>query len=788
MGIRGAAFCDSKSHAAGFAIRVVVAHMLLLGTASQAAENAFGPDGLAALSIEELGNIKVTAQKREENLQQVPISIVAVSGATLEKSSVRDIRDLPRLVPNFMINQAAQSPGLRMAIRGVGTFGNSAIEPSVAPFLDGIYVPRSGMIFGSFLDLEAIEVLRGPQGTMFGRNASMGALVLRTAQPADILSGSVKTEAGSGNRYRLEANANVPLSDRVSTRIAVLGQAFGGYWHNMMGGGDLRKLDQVAGRASIKVKLTDALTWTVRGEYAASDGSEYPNFKLDYRSLTQAGVARLTAAFGTNVPTTNLYGANNNVYFPPDAQGHDDQWSATSELSWTSASGFTMKLLNAYRDWRNRSIDPGTSFLPVPIVARDAYYDSASHSHELQFLTPKGDLLDGRFDAVSGVYYYREAYGVGEANTALEQYCPLIVATLSPALLPSCTAGPALLTKSRFRQVTESVAVYVEGHTEILPGLEVTTGVRWTDERKTGSFVQAVPNAAGAVLRGAENTALRFARDRVTWKAGLSWRPNDDMMLFSTVSTGYKSGGFNSAASATALGLRRIYGPESTTNYEVGAKTAWLGNRLIVNATLYRVDIDGYQDRSFDGIGFIVRNVGSLRHQGAELEIQAQADRNLGVYVSLAYLDSGFTSYPNASNLPGIPGTRDLTNGYAHYAPKWSGTVGLEFADETWSIPWTLRADAVFRSTANIGTAVDDNPQTLQKGYALLNARLTLGSRDQHWLFAVFGENLTDKGYSSNAFYQTFDTVFGLRTAGMTGVRQTIGNPRTFGASVTRRF
>src|SRR5262249_54941564 len=156
------------------------------------------------------------------------------------------------------------------------------------------YVPRSGMIFGSFLDLEAIEVLRGPQGTMFGRNASMGALVLRTVQPTDTLSGSVKAEAGSGNRYRLEANSNVPLSDRVSTRIAVLGQAFGGYWHNTMGGGDLKKLDQVAGRASVKVKFNDALTWTARGEYAASDGSQYPNFKLDYRSVPPAGLARMT--------------------------------------------------------------------------------------------------------------------------------------------------------------------------------------------------------------------------------------------------------------------------------------------------------------------------------------------------------------------------------------------------------------------------------------------------------------------------------------------------------------
>lgn len=687
-------------------------------------------------------------------------------------------------MPNFSVEQAAQAPGLRISIRGVGTFGNSAIEPSVAPFLDGVYMPRSGMMFASFLDIEAIEVLRGPQGTMFGRNASMGALVLRTVQPSDISSSAVKAEAGSGSRYRLEANANAPLSDRVSARIAVLGEAFGGYWNNTLGSGDLKKLNQGAGRASVKVKINDALTWTARGEYAAYGGSQYPNFKLDYRSVPPAGLARMNAVFGANIPTTDLYGKDNNVYLPPNARNDDHQWAATSELSWVSASGFNIKLLDSYRDWRNRSIDAGTSFLPVPITARDAYFNSASHSHELQFLTAK----TAAFDAVAGLYHFHETYRVGEANTALGQYCSLIVAASNPALVSPCATGPALLTDSRFRQATDSTAAYAEGHTRILPDFEIITGLRWTNESKTGSFVQTVPNAAGVILRGAENTPLRFARNRLTWKAGASWRLDSDAMLYATVSTGYKSGGFNSAGSAIVLGQRRIYGPETTTSYESGANTAWLDNRLIVNAALYRMEIDGYQDRSFDGISYVVGNVGSLRHQGAELETQARVDAHLRLNLGLAYLDSRFTSYPNASTLPGIPGARDLTGGHAHFAPKWSGTAGLEYADEIQSLPWSLRTDLAFHSASNVGTSVDNNPQTLEKGHALLNARLTLGSRDQRWAVALFGENLTGARYSSVSFYQTYDTVLALRASGATGVRQTIGAPRTFGLSLTRRL
>lgn len=469
-----------------------------------------------------LEEIIVTAQKREERIQDVPISIVAMSAATLENANIRDVKDLPRLVPNFSIQRAAQTTGLRIAVRGIGTFGNSAIEPSVAPFLDGIYMPRSGIVFASFLDIDTLEVLRGPQGTMFGRNASMGALVLRSAQPRDAFAAMVKAEAGSGGRARLETMANVPVSENTAVRVAGLGQKFRGYWRNALGGAELTGLDQLTGRVSMKSAFGDALTWTARVEGADFSGAEYPNLKLDYRSVSANGRAALTRAFGADVPDADLYNRRNNAYYPPSAGNRDKQWAASSTVLWTLQSGLEVRLLDGYRDWRNRIIDGGTAFLPLPAVQRDATFTSASQSHELQLLTPRKAWLGGRFDAVAGVYHFHERYGVGETNIGLDRFCTLIVANLAPALAPSC--APGVITVGRFEQTTHSTALYAEGHTLLTQTIEMITGIRWTGERKSGRFTQDVPQAAGTVLRGAENTSLAMSHSQVNWRVGVNWR------------------------------------------------------------------------------------------------------------------------------------------------------------------------------------------------------------------------------------------------------------------------
>ena len=180
--------------------------------------------------------IVVTAQKRSEDVQDVPISIVALGSEKLAQANILNVQDLPRLATNFTATRSGQIAGLRLAVRGIGAPGNTATEPSVAAFVDGIYVPRPGSVIGSFLDIDGVEILRGPQGTLFGRNASVGALSFRTAQPRDEFSGQIGAEIGNGDRYKLSGHVNVPLSENVAVRFAGQGSWLGGYWHNRLDG------------------------------------------------------------------------------------------------------------------------------------------------------------------------------------------------------------------------------------------------------------------------------------------------------------------------------------------------------------------------------------------------------------------------------------------------------------------------------------------------------------------------------------------------------------------------
>jgi iron complex outermembrane recepter protein len=179
------------------------------------------------------GEIVVTAQKRSESVQKVPISIAAFNGESLEKANVATVLDLGRVATNFQTVRSSNTGSTRIGIRGVGSLANTLIEPSVAVFLDGVYVPRSGAILGAFLDIDGVEVLRGPQGTLFGRNASVGALSLRSATPKSEFSGEVAGEVGSFDRYKLSGHVNLPLGENVAVRVAGMGQWYKGPWQNL---------------------------------------------------------------------------------------------------------------------------------------------------------------------------------------------------------------------------------------------------------------------------------------------------------------------------------------------------------------------------------------------------------------------------------------------------------------------------------------------------------------------------------------------------------------------------
>lgn len=731
----------------------------------------------------EIGDIVVTAQKRAENVQNVPISVAAFGAATLEQSHITAVVDLPKLTPNFNVSRGQQVASIGLRIRGVGAAGSTATEPSVATFVDGVYVPRPGALFASFLDIQGVEVLRGPQGTLFGRNASVGAVSLRTGTPGDRFAADLKAEAGTGDRYRLEGAVDIPVAGDVSLRVAGIAGWFNGYWHNDQTGKSFGGQDNQAVRATLKVKPWSNVTWLVRGEYTHIRGDGFPMEDLLPETVPAAKRAVLQQRLGGVLPDFNPYNKSTNEYI--DSRLRDRQWAVSSDLTIDTAGDFALRLVDSYRDWHNRQRDADVTFMPIPILARDGEFSSGSQSHELQIISPKDKLLGGKLDFVAGLYYFRERFAIGEQLSLFDNLCNLV-----GPLRATCLAGPlARATDLQFRQTVNSYAAYGQATYRILPSLELTLGGRYTKDDKDGTFVQVARNPVAArIIRAPENDVLKTDGGKFTYRINLSWHPAERVMLFANYSTGYKSGGFNSGGGNIVLGQSRVFRPENVKDYEAGIKSTFLDRAVQLNATLFRTDINGFQDRAVNGTSFIVRNAGNLRQQGVEFDSILALVKGFRLNGSVAYLDSEFTSYAGAPNLPGLPGSQNLTGKRATFSPRWSGAVGAQYDGTLSRLSWSLRSDLSFNSKQNIGQVTDNNPQEVEPGHALLGARLTLYGPDRLWSVAIFGDNLTDKRYCTQRQYQTIDTAFGLQNAGSTATRCFLGDPRTIGVAVTKHL
>jgi len=745
----------------------------------------------------EMEEIIVTAQKRVESVQDVPLSVAAFSGKTLENAGVTSVLELPRLVPNMTITRAAQTANVRLTIRGIGAAGNSAIDPSVGTFVDGIYVPRPGALFASFNDMAGVEVLRGPQGTLFGRNATVGGILFRTADPSDYFGATVEAQAGNYGKQKYTAMLNLPVGERLAFRLSGLYDSIDGWAENRLDGKTFGSRDTTAGRLAMKWDITDNLNWTVKVDVSEIGGDGVVEQEIDPNTLTTASRTRLNLITGGNPPDLNdPFDRKSNQRIIGDLD--DSQWGVASNLTWDLAGDFTVRFLAGYRDWENTQYESDTIYMPLDLVARTGGYDSTSQSYELQLLSPVDQLLGGRLDFVAGLYYFQEDLFIGETLDLGANFCGLLPA----AQRPICNASQPKLGASNldFDQDATNYAIYAQGNIGITETLDLVLGGRWTKDEKDGSFVQTVANpfVVAARLRAPENTPLKTDDDQFTYRVGLNWRPNDDLLGFASYSTGYKSGGFNSGAGSTALGQKRVFEPEDSENIEFGVKSTLADGRAHLNATLFRMDLNDFQDRAFDGTSFNVINAGNLRQQGLELDGDVLIDDILRVVGALGYLDSEFTKYPNASCLP-YPAqqnpncVQDLKGERAAWSPKWSGSLGTQLEGDLGigNLGYLFRADISFTGDMRVSAINDGNPQGEQDGVTQLSARFNvLFGKDRNWTVSVFGDNLTDAGYCSTKFYQPLDNTMGLRDpkSGGSVMRCQVAPPRTYGVSLKAEF
>ncbi len=707
----------------------------------------------------------------------MPISISAYSGEFLEELGLKTLEDVARLAPNFYISNSSQQTNNRIVIRGVGSVGNSGIEPSVGVFIDGVYYPRPGSVIGTMLDVKLVEVLRGPQGTLFGRNTPMGALNITTNNPTSEFEGLFELGYGNYNALEVGAMASGPLGDTIGGRIAIKYLDRDGYGENTFNGEDFGARDDLVIRGKLSFDFSDNFSLLLTADYAEIN-AEGTAIELLNDTASPVFNATLNALFGQNAQTEDSYDWIINQDHRD--QLNDEQYGFSADLNYDFSNGIRLRSITAYRDWQ-ASVFESAIRIPTHILPRITDYETTTFSQEFQLISAGGETIDW----LAGLFYYDETYDIVQAFDAGDTYCvPVVFVIAGPEAAGACLAFPQdRFAESFFDQDLQSLAAYGQATWNISYAWSITLGGRWTDDTKDGDFVQQITNPFAGLVRAPE-TVLDMERDdsKFTYFTNASWFVNPDTMLFATYSTGYKSGGFNSEGGAVPLNQKRIFGPEETTNYELGIKSNLLNNTMTANVTAYRTDLEDFQDRLFDGLSFVVVNAGEVRQQGIEADINWVPMEQLRFIAGISYLDSEYLDFENAPGLPGGP-PQDLTGERKPFSPKWQAALAGDWTGTLGSgMQWFIGAGWQYIDKQNLGAVSNNNPQSEQDAYSLFNGRLGITASSGKWDLTLFGNNLTDEGYCITIFDQPLGAQLGaLDPVNNTMVQRCVlGAPRTY--------
>lgn len=733
----------------------------------------------------------------------MPISISAYSAEFIEESGVDTLQEIALYSPNFNISTASSATNQRITVRGVGSVANNAIEPSVGVFIDGVYYPRTGSVLGNLIDLEAIEVLRGPQGTLFGRNTPVGALNIRTRDAArEHFESALDLGFGSQDSVSVGGSISGPVNDVIAFRLSGKYNERDGYGDNLLTGENFGEEDNLNIRGKLDFDFSPQFNVVVSADYGEiNSGGQTVELLNGTEPVTF--VPTIQGLFmdpdAGELLTSDPY--DHDIYQAHNDSLEDEQWGFAVDASYELGSGHTIRSITSYREWDALTLEQ-TFRLPADFLPRVTNYATETLSQEIQFLSPGGET----FEYVTGLFLYDETYTIDQDFDLGADGCSILVGALAGATAAANCASQQQIGASdgEFDQETQSIAVYGQGTWNVNEQLSFTLGGRYTTDDKTGNYSNVVNNTWLTTLRLRDNDE-QLALDAgdfgdteaFTYFANASYFPTDDIMLFGTISTGFKSGGFNSEGTFPNIPREeRGFAPEESINYELGIKSQLFNNTLQLNATAFLMDIEDFQDRTFDGLSLIVRNAAELRVQGIETDFVWAPLDQLTFIGGLSYLDSEFQEYPNGSPLPAAPSSagvlQDLSGETSHFAPEWQGSLVANWADDfsAWDgTEYFLRGETQYIGEQYVGTSTNLNPQTIQDAYQLFNARVGLRATDQNWEVNVFGRNLADEGYCVNIFDQPNGSAFGgVDNATNTGAQRCVpGDPQTWGVELKIR-
>ena len=721
-----------------------------------------------------LGEIVVTARRVVENLQDTPVSVTALGAGELRDASIGNLSEVQARTPGLQV--APPPNGALSAIISVrGILSNEIApnyDPAVGIYLDGVYVGNTvGALADNFVDVDRVEILRGPQGTLYGRNTTGGAYNIYTKLPTDRFGGEVTGGIGNYGRRNLSGVLNLPLG-KSGAALRLVGSILDddGYGRDLGNDRPLADRNVKIARGSLLVPLGSATELVVRADWqkARSGGSivnpvflvpgsaahtalALERFGLD--GLTPEGLAAALDIWNADVAGDRF----TSEYVLPDFTS-TKAWGGSVTLTHDLGSA-SIKSISAYRKIQS-AVD--YDFAPLALIAHPSERTEIKQlSQELQL---DGGLADGRIQYVSGIFYYRQTYT--DAAEIL--------------LVPILQAIPT----TRFNDdgKTESIAAYGQATFALTDTVNITGGLRYTYEDKqlavanfNGPFCGLPPSL---LTGGACYLDRSISFDDFSHTFGIDWRPIDQVLLYAKRSRSFKSGGLPQRLTLDPQSAATFL-PETVVAYEVGIKSQALDNRLRVNAAFFYSDYSNIQ-RSVVVPGFeggpptsVVQNAATARIKGVELEAAAVPVENLELGASLAYTDANYRSFRDGLG-------NDLSGQAFQNQPKWTYSltgayeVPTEFGSVRGQVDWYWRSQAdLFPNGAAPA------PYRTVDSYGLLNGRLSVKIESIDAELALWGRNLLDKEYIN----LVFDLSDSLGT-----VISSPGTPRTYGLEFLVRF
>ncbi len=722
---------DRKLFQTTSALAILMSSIAVVPSSAFAQEVAQSAPAEASKKLE---TVLVVANKREQNILDVPAAVSAVSAESLENAGVAEFSDLTRVSPSLTIDEGDNTNNSSINLRGIGTYAFSiGVEPAVSVIVDDVPVVQQAQAFNTLNDIERIEVLRGPQGTLFGKNASAGVINIVTQAPSKDLTGSLEAILTDDGEARLNASLSGPIGDAIGFRVNGYTFKRDGYIHNLTTGHYLNDDEGWGLRGKFTADISERLDAQLILDYSKRDvNGTVPTYRLVPDGAELLGLVPASEILDGITPGESNY----NVRADDEPLSNNEQFTGSVKFSYDLGPAELVSI-SSYQDWNYKfayDVDGSDYNLAGLLsggvlsggIVQSGPFEANQFTQELRLVSTEG----GAFDYLVGLWY-------SDSDTSR-----------------AFSRQPVFVADWDAKSGTKNLAAFAQGTYYMSDKWNLTAGVRVSDEKISVEF----NDYAGAEPQHYVGDDSETA---VTGKLALQYEFDNGLTAFGTVATGYKGQGYDVSSGFNQSRADNPVGAEHSVSYEAGLKGRIFDDTTQFSAVAFTTTYEDYQAQSseeVDGLAvFRLNNVGKLRTQGLEFDLASQLNNNWRLDLSAALINATVKSFPGARCYNDqtveqgcVGGVQDLAGTDLSNSPDVKVSIGATYDTV---LPWNdinMTANANYTYQDDVRFDLFGDPLTTQDGYGIFNANVAFSDMDEHYRVSFFVQNLFEQEYASS--------------------------------------